>query len=140
MQETSKGVAWICIASTLLTGCSTTTLIEPTASDKERVCSGEIQYVVRNDSTKFWFDKRPAIINDTIIGKATFYRNRARVSDSVAIALPDVTMVSLDESDPTATMLLGVGIVGVVVALIVATWHDADTTMPFPLPPTSPQY
>jgi hypothetical protein len=136
MRHVGKGVAWLSIVSTLLMACTTTSLVAPTASNKERVCTGEIQYVVRKDSTKFWFDRPPAIINDTIVGEAVFYRNRVRMRDSVAISLSDVTMASLDESDPTRTILLGVGVIGIIVALVVATWHDADTTMEFPLPPT----
>jgi hypothetical protein len=67
MQEASKGVAWICIVSTLLLGCYSAALIDPRGDEKENIRSGEIEFVIMTDSTKYVFDEPPSVVNDTII-------------------------------------------------------------------------
>jgi hypothetical protein len=69
MEKASKAVAWICILSTLLMGCYTSTVVEPIGEGKDRMLSHRILYVVTKDSIKYVFDNAPWIINDTIVNE-----------------------------------------------------------------------
>jgi len=117
MKKGGKVVAWVCIFSTVIMGCYSSAMIEPTGANKERVYSGEIHYLVTKDSTRYWFEKPPAIVKDTIVGEANFYRGRGLTTEKVSIPYSNVTMASVDESDPMATTFLVAGIVVLFLAL-----------------------
>jgi hypothetical protein len=69
MQEVSKGVAWMCIFSMLYLGCYSSTIVGPTDNGKVRLLSNRILFVVTKDSVKYIFDKKPIVVNDTIVGE-----------------------------------------------------------------------
>jgi hypothetical protein len=140
MRRAGNVVAWTCIFSSLFVGCYSSAMIDPTGEDKERAYLGEICYLVRNDSTKYWFEKPPALVNDSIVGVASFYRSRVRNTERVSIPLSEVTMACVNEPDPLATTVLVVAIAGTVAVAIATTWHNSDTTIPFPPLPSYPLY
>jgi hypothetical protein len=71
MKTRLKVVAWLCIFSTLLMGCYTSIIVEPTGDGKNLLRSHRIGYLVSKDSVKYVYDKPPIIVNDTIVGEFT---------------------------------------------------------------------
>ncbi len=73
MEKTGNVVASIGLVSTLLMGCYSRVLIEPTVAEKDNTYTDHIEYVVTKDGKKYEFAEPPAVINDTIVGgRATF--------------------------------------------------------------------
>jgi hypothetical protein len=76
MKTISKAVAWACIVSTLFMGCYSSALIDPKGDEREKIYSGDIEYVIKKDGTKQVFTKHvffahyfaahPTVITDTI--------------------------------------------------------------------------
>ena len=117
MNTTTKAVAWLCIFSTFLMGCYTSTLISPTDSNREQLESGTIEYVVTKDSMKYVFEDTPdapVIANDSIVGWVD--------TSQVSIPLSDVVQISTENVDWVATIgssVLGLALVsGIVVGFI----------------------
>ena len=111
MKGVGKIVAWLCIFSTLFTGCYSSAMIDPTGEEKEKMYSGEIQVVITKQGTKYWFEKPPTIVNDAIVGEAKIYRSSGPVTEKVSIALSDVEQVKVEEFNAGQTYLL-LGVVG----------------------------
>jgi hypothetical protein len=65
--QVSKGVAWICVFTTLCTGCSSAVLVRPTGEEKQKMYLGKVAYVVTMDSTKYTYETPPTVVNDTIV-------------------------------------------------------------------------
>ncbi len=53
MGQVSKGVAWICIFSTFLLGCYSSSLIDPNGGAKEKMYSGKIESVILKDGREY---------------------------------------------------------------------------------------
>jgi hypothetical protein len=82
MKTTGRIVAWLCIFSTLLTGCYSSALIDPTGNDKAKVYSKDIEYIIMKDGTRHEFAAPPTIADDIIVWTTT---------KSVSIPLSDVS-------------------------------------------------
>jgi hypothetical protein len=112
---TMKLTAWICIVSTGLLGCaSTTTLIQPEGENQEKLHSGEIESVVMKDGTKYEFEgtQKGTVVAGMVRGISG--------GKTVAIPLTDVDKVLVRESNSGLTIILAV-VGGVTfVALLVA--------------------
>jgi hypothetical protein len=83
-------VAWLCIFSTLVVGCYSSSAVYRTDDVGERIQSGRIQYVLTTDGKKYTFDKAPTVVNDTIVGGAQLTRER------VSIALSETALIGED--------------------------------------------
>jgi hypothetical protein len=103
MNATMTLTAWLCILSTALLGCTSTTLYKPEGENQEKLHSGQIEGVVMKDGSKFEFDgDKKATIADGMVrwtseGKA------------VTIRLSDVDKVLVRESDTGLTIEVVVG-------------------------------
>jgi hypothetical protein len=105
MNRPGKPVAWICLFSVLSMGCYSSALIDPKGDERDKMYSGEIEYVVMKDSTKYMFDRTPEIVKDSIVGTAQCRQ--------VSLPLVDVASAGIREMDWTATAL-AVGVTGAV--------------------------
>jgi len=128
MTATNKSIAWLCIFSTCLAGCYSSSLIDP-ANERDRVYSDKIDYVVTYDGTKYEFSSPPSIVNDTIIGDVKVKVPGGTITKQVSIPISDVTRVGVSKFNATSTVLLIVA-VGAAVGLILAgalakDMHDA---------------
>jgi hypothetical protein len=95
MNATMTLTAWLCILSTALLGCTSTTLYKPEGENQEKLHSGQIEGVVMKDGSKFEFDGDK---------KATIAEGKA-----VTIRLSDVDKVLVRESDTGLTIEVVVG-------------------------------
>ncbi len=66
MQKASKGVAWMCIVSTLLMGCYSSVVVAP--AEKERVHAGEYRVCDNKGRGRSVSLKVSVVANDTICG------------------------------------------------------------------------
>ena len=114
MNLTMKLTAWICIFSSGLLGCSSTTLIQPEGENQEILYSGQIEGVVTKDGTKYEFEGNQ---------KGTLAAGMVRgISGEKAVAIPlsDVDKVLVRESNTGLTILAvvvgGVAVVGLLIA------------------------
>jgi hypothetical protein len=110
MNATMKLTAWICIFSTGLLGCTSTTLIQPEGENQEKLQSGEIESVVMKDGTKYEFEGTQ---------KGTVAAGMVRgISGGKAVAIPlsDVDKVLVRESNTGLTILAV--LVGTVVGVV----------------------
>jgi hypothetical protein len=110
MNTAMKLTSWICIFSTALLGCTSTTLIQPEDENPEKLHSGEIEAVIMKDGTKYEFDgdQKTTISAGMVRGKL---ERRA-----IAIPLSDVDKVSVREVDTGLTIIVVVGAVLTVAA------------------------
>jgi hypothetical protein len=123
MEKARKGIALICIFSTLLMGCYSSAVIAP--AEKERVHAGSIEYVVTKDGKKYVFEEPPAVANDTIVGR---YAQSWWKWGQVSIPLSDVAEVSVSEYDPQRTLWACVGVVvvlGVTAGIVYVSYENA---------------
>jgi len=68
MNTRGKTVAWICIFSILLCICYSSSMIDPTGDDTDKVYSNRIEFIITNDGTKYECDAPPAISRNSIVG------------------------------------------------------------------------
>lgn len=115
MNVTMKLIAWTCILSTALWGCTSTTLVNPEGKNADKLYDGDIEIVVTKDGTKYEFeDSQEVTINAGVIrgisgGKA------------VAIPLAEISKVYVRESDTVLTILAGVGVVAIIGFVVVGS-------------------
>jgi hypothetical protein len=122
MNATIRLIAWICILSTGLLGCTSTTLIQPEGANQEKLSSGEIESLVTKDGTKYEFEgtKKGTLADGMVRGISG--------GRAVAIPLSDVDKILVRESNTGLTILLvAVGAVAVV-AIIVALAGGSKST------------
>jgi hypothetical protein len=113
MGRAGKAVAWICIFSTLLMGCYTSEMIEPTGDEKERIPTEDIRFVLMKDGTEYEpYDS--VIVNDTLVAEVWCYESFLPTLEQVKLPMSDVAKVSVPRYDPLLTVL---GCVGAVVLL-----------------------
>jgi hypothetical protein len=94
MERTGKVAASIGLVSTLLMGCYSPVLTEPTAAEKDNMYADHIEYVVTKDEKKYEFAEPPTIINDTIAGGRATFTWRRKVNEEVtSIPHSDVAWV-----------------------------------------------
>ena len=94
MTTVGKATACVCIFSTLLMGCYTPALINPSGEGKKNIyATDEVYYVITKDSTKYVFDYPPVITHDTIIGQVT-----KEICTEVSIPLSDLAQVGESKS------------------------------------------
>ena len=118
MEKTRVIAASLCIFSTLLTGCYSSTLIDPRELSQQELHSKTIAKVFANEGTAYEFrrtslfrDESATVTGDSVIG----YSDGKRVS----IPLSDVVRVQVKEFQPGLTTLAVLGGVGIAVGLIV---------------------
>ena len=109
MKKARETVAWVCVFSILFMGCYSSALVNPTGHKKEELYSGNIEYVVTNDGSKYVFDSSPTISENAIVGMSNH--------KAVSIPLSEVRRVYLTKLDPLVTS--GVVLTIVVVAGII---------------------
>jgi len=128
MDMMSRIIAWLCVFSTLLTGCYSSSLIDP-ANERDRVYSDRIDYVVTYDGTKYEFSSPPSIVNDTIIGDVKIKVPGGTMTKQVSVLISDVTRVGVSKFNATSTVLLvvaGAAAVGLIlVGMLAKDMHDA---------------
>jgi hypothetical protein len=116
MEKTGKAVAWICLLGTLCVGCYSTELIRPTAAEREKICTGRIDYVRTKDWRKHEFVEPPVVANDAIVGrKATSFWT----TEEFRIPLSDVEEVSVSRFN-TGETLIWVGALSATIAITAA--------------------
>lgn len=120
MKKTGNAVVWLSILSTLCMGCYSEELIKPTAAERERICTGRIDYVRTKNWKKLEFVEPPVVVNDAIVGRqwASFW-----TTEEVSIPLSDVAEVSVYRFNTLKTLTL----VGAIGATIVATYAIIET-------------
>lgn len=114
MNTTIRLTAWICIFSTGLLGCMSTTIIQPEGENREELYSGQIESVVTKDGTKYEFEGNQ---------KGTIAAGMVRgISQGKAIAIPisEIDKMQVRESNTALTIVLVVVAVAVVGLIIVA--------------------
>jgi hypothetical protein len=67
MEKTGKVVAWICIFSTLLMGCYSSTLVDLYGGGERRVSSDSIEWVGRRSGTRYHLTVPPTFVKDTLV-------------------------------------------------------------------------
>jgi hypothetical protein len=115
MGQVSKGVAWICIFSTLLVGCYGGVVIDPAGEEKSKIFSNEILQVVTKDSVEYAFEQPANIVNDTIVGVIGVPVKEGMLKKMVSIPLIDVSTVTVNDISVVTTVI----VVGTVVGLLV---------------------
>jgi hypothetical protein len=105
MNKARETVVWVCVFSILFMGCYTSTLVNPTGHKREELDSGNIEYVVTNDGSKFVFDSSPTVSENAIVGMSNH--------KAVSIPLSEVRRVYLTRLDPMMTS-------GVILTIVVA--------------------
>jgi hypothetical protein len=61
--------AWIFIGCVLLSGCYSSTLIEPRGKATEELTSGEIKWITLKDGRRYEFSPPPRVVGDSIFGE-----------------------------------------------------------------------
>ncbi len=61
--------AWVFMGCLLLSGCYSSTLIEPRGKAAEELTSGEIEWIELKDGRRYEFPAPPRIVGDSIFGK-----------------------------------------------------------------------
>lgn len=98
MERTGKIVAWLCIFSTLLMGCYSSAIIDPTGDEKDEIYSQKIEYVVTKDGTKYQFRRPPTIVKDAIVGEVDMGVGDALAARQVSIPTFDVAQTGKSHS------------------------------------------
>jgi len=110
----TKLTAWICIFTSGLLGCTSTTLIQPEGENQEKLNTAQIESVVTKDGKRYEFEgnqkgtSAAGMVRGMVDGKA------------VAIPLSEIDKMQVSESNTVGTILLVVGVVVVVGLIIVA--------------------
>jgi hypothetical protein len=119
----AKGVAWVCILSTLLMGCYGGVVIDPTGEQKDEVYSNDILQVTTKDNVEYSFEQPATIVNDTIIGVIRVPATEGLMRKTVAIPLSVVSTVTLDKISVLMTVIAASAVVGLSVWIISsASW------------------
>lgn len=127
MNATMKLTTWVCIFSSGLLGCTSTTLIQPEGANQEKLSSGEVEIVVMKDGTKYEFDG-----NHKVTISAGMVRGILE-GKAIAIPLSDVDKVLVRESDTGVTIIVVVGAVLTVAAAGFVIIKVADAMRGFPV-------
>ncbi len=114
MKTTIKLTAWMCIFSTGLLGCTSTSLIQPDGENEKRLNSGEIESVVLKDGTKYEFEgsQKGTIAAGMVRGISG--------GKTVAIPLSDVDKVLVRENDTVLTTIAVIAGGAAIVAIVIA--------------------
>jgi hypothetical protein len=125
MKKTGRLVAWLGISSTLLLGCYTSEMIDPTGTEKERIHAREIESVVTRDGTKYEFREPPIIKNDILVGEARIYGTFLPTFGVVTVPMSDVAGVSVSRYNAVKTWIwVGIGTYVVIGCAVAATKND----------------
>lgn len=125
MGTATKAMAWVSIFSTLFMGCYSSVLVDLKRDEKDRLSSYRIKYVVTKDSRKYEFEKPPAVVKDSIVGKVKIPLSRGYLTEQVTIPISDVTEVYAEELNRLGTVYLVLGIAGAVVGLTYLCWRNS---------------
>jgi hypothetical protein len=120
MNRIFRIVAWVTTVSMCVTGCYTSSLIEPVAGDEGELYSQDIEIVVTRDGTKYQFDDvpRPTIVKGSIVG----YVKRTQV----IIPIAEVSKVYVSKVDAGMTTLAVIaGAVVVLAAIFIISFNNA---------------
>ncbi len=111
MKTAGRIAAWTCIFSTLLMGCYSSVMIEPTGLEKEKIYSGRIKSEVTKDGTVFWFDPLAVADSTAIVGVVN--------GKQVSIPLSDVESVTTSSrpSNAISALLIVIGSIGLLFLL-----------------------
>ena len=117
MKPKGKTVMLIGVFSILLTGCYSSTMIDPRGDEQEKMYTKTIKKVVTKEGTTYLFgksslfrDEPTTIVKDSIVG----YSDGKRVS----LPLSEASEVYVMEFQPVMTAVAVLGGVGIVVGLI----------------------
>jgi hypothetical protein len=110
MNNATRLVAWVCIFSTPLAGCYTSSLIEQNGAEKERIYSGNIESVVTKDGKRYEFEKPPVVANDTIVGGAKCMWHTKVNQEETSIPDSDVALVGKSNSGNTEYVVTKAGV------------------------------
>lgn len=106
MQNASKSVAWICILSTLFSGCYSYMLIDPNGLERDKISSCDIEYVVTKDSTRYDFRWPPDIREGAVVGWATAKLRYDESGIKVTVPLSDLAETGMTKSGAITYVLL----------------------------------
>ena len=81
MNITTKITVYICISSTLFTGCYSSAMISTAGKDRDLIYTNTIETVITKDSTECKFDSPPVVVSDTTVTKRFVSIPRVNVSD-----------------------------------------------------------
>jgi hypothetical protein len=109
MNRPGKPLEWISLYSLLSMGCYSSALIDPKGDERDKIYSGEIEYIVMKDSAKYVFDRTPEVVRDSIVGTTDCRQ--------VSLPLVDVAAAGIREMDWTATAI-AVGLTGAVAVAV----------------------
>jgi hypothetical protein len=121
MNTAGKAVAWTCIFSTLLVGCTSSAMIDPAGSEKERVYTDSIKMVITRDGTKYEFDPPATVVSNAIVGTVKIPVEAGSMTKQISIPLSEVVRVQVSEFSAGKTLLLGVGLAAIVALIAVAS-------------------
>jgi len=119
MDTGRKIIAWLCMVSTLLTGCTSTTLVEPERDGVSVIHSGRIASVIMKDGTEYTFTDPPEVIDDVIVGTLDIRVTEGIMKFPVALPLSEVAQVTVREENAVVTVLT-LGSIIVVTVLVIA--------------------
>ena len=105
MDTGRKIIAWLCMVSTLLTGCTSTTLVEPERDGVSVIHSGRIASVIMKDGTEYTFTDPPEVIDDVIVGTLDIRVTEGIMKFPVALPLSEVARVTVREENAVGTVL-----------------------------------
>ena len=108
------------MVSVLFMGCYSSAMLVPTDLDKGQHYSGNIEYIVTNDSTKYVFDFPPAISNNAIVGMSN--------TRQMSIPLADVSKICVKESHATP-IVFGIVAFAITVGLVAVTASEFKVRM-----------
>ena len=121
MKTVHRFVAWICLFSTTVMGCYTTSFIEPTGDGRQRIEKGEITRVVMKGGTVYEFDEPPIVVEEAITGDAKIKQSDGEyISKEVSLPITDVAEIHLSEVDEVANVVLAITLVAVMVVGVIA--------------------
>jgi hypothetical protein len=98
MEKEGKGVAWICIFSTLLMGCYTSEVIEPKELENGRIAFEDLEYVVTQDSSRYDFQVPPRIHERALVGYAVPGLSFCPGGQKVSIPVSEILQTGMNTS------------------------------------------
>jgi len=123
MKTVHRFVAWICLFSTTVMGCYTTSFIEPTGDGRQRIEKGEITRVVMKGGIVYEFDEPPIVVEEAITGDAKIKQSDGEyISKEVSLPITDVAEIHLSEVDYFASFALWAAITAITFAGAIGLW------------------
>ena len=119
--NTTKIVAVVCAFSTLLIGCYSSVLIDPTGDEKGKMYKNDIEMVQTKDGSGYTFYEPPKIDSTAIVGMRIIKWGSSITKEQVSIPLSDVQVVQVSQFDSISTIYLAItvfAVSGCIVAIV----------------------